>query len=96
VDLGEDPFARVGEEEPISAPTGEAWLGSDRDYTYNEVNYYMNPALRSQLTFYSYCLASSEPSTPPIPPWRPPLARGTHWLPRQFTVRATRRRSLPM
>jgi translation initiation factor 2 subunit 2 len=37
VDLGEDPFARVGEEEPISAPTGEAWLGSDRDYTYNEL-----------------------------------------------------------
>jgi hypothetical protein len=35
-ELGDDPFARSGE--AISVDTeGEAWLGSDRDYTYSEV-----------------------------------------------------------
>jgi len=36
-DLGEDPFAQGAEEDSGSGPVAEAWLASDRDYTYNEL-----------------------------------------------------------
>lgn len=36
-ELGDDPFARGGEQVAAVDAGGEAWLGSDRDYTYSEV-----------------------------------------------------------
>ena len=37
-ELGDDPFARANEQIAAVDAGGEAWLGSDRDYTYAEVS----------------------------------------------------------
>ena len=43
-ELGDDPFARGGE--PVAVDTeGEAWLNSDRDYTYAEVQLVLSALL---------------------------------------------------
>ena len=37
-ELGDDPFARGGGDAAAVDAGGEAWLGSDRDYTYAEAS----------------------------------------------------------
>ena len=44
-ELGDDPFARGGEAAVVDAG-GEAWLNSDRDYTYAEVRFAALPHVR--------------------------------------------------
>ena len=38
-ELGDDPFARGGGDAAAVDAGGEAWLGSDRDYTYAEASF---------------------------------------------------------
>ena len=68
-DLGDDPFARSGGEAASVDAGGEAWLGSDRDYTYSEVRIPLPYPLSLVLTELS---SSSSASTPNCMPRTPP------------------------
>jgi translation initiation factor 2 subunit 2 len=51
-ELGDDPFAQPGDA-PVGVDAGnEAWLKSDRDYTYQEVTVLLSSKTSSSNSFY--------------------------------------------
>lgn len=92
-ELGDNPFSRP--DAPVGVDAGtEAWLSSDRDYTYPEVRFRAFLFI-PVLIYYSSSRASTHPSMPPILPSSPPHQNDTpsHLLP--FTKKETKRPSLP-
>lgn len=93
-ELGENPFSRP--DAPVGVDAGtEAWLSSDRDYTYQEVRSRTKSLPSTTLTSHSSSPASTPPSTQPTQPSSPPPQNDTPSPHLQSTKKETKRPSSP-